>query len=119
MKAVLFVDDERAVLDGLRFAMRRDRERWELVFVTSAAAALAELDGRRYDAIVSDLNMPEMNGLRLIERARERQSGIVGIILTGNVEQIVELGIADEVLRKPCAASALRSCIERWIESPA
>jgi len=44
MKRILFVDDELPILSSLRDSLRKQRGRWEMVFVNSARAALAELE---------------------------------------------------------------------------
>ena len=115
MKAVLFVDDEPAVLEALRYALFRERRRWSIVFVTSGASALAELAKTSYDVIVSDLNMPDMDGLELLARVRAEHPSTVRVILSGNIERSVDGAVAHEVLAKPCPMPALRSCLEHWL----
>jgi len=115
MKTVLFVDDEAAVLQGLRYALHGYRRRWNLVFLTSGTAALEALESTTFDLVVSDLKMPDIDGVELLTRVRSKQPAAVRIILSGNVEHVVEDGVAHEALRKPCAGPALRSCLERWL----
>jgi DNA-binding NtrC family response regulator len=119
MKSILFVDDERAVLDALRFTMHRERERWNVVFAPSAMAALKALEANHFDVVVSDLNMPEMDGVELLERVRASHPSTVRIIMTGNnIESTTGTGVAHEVLSKPCPVGRLRSCLERWLAAP-
>ncbi|HEY1957946.1 MAG TPA: response regulator [Polyangiaceae bacterium] len=118
MKTVLFVDDERAVLEALRYALYRDRKRWKLVFASSGAAALEELARQPAHVVVSDLMMPDMDGIALLAEVRARYPRAVRVLLSGNVERAVDGALAHEVLGKPCAPPALRACLERWIEAP-
>jgi CheY-like chemotaxis protein len=72
MKRVLFVDDEAALLDGLRGRLRGMRDRWEMVFVESGARALTEMELRAFDVIVTDMRMPGMDGAQLLSIVSER-----------------------------------------------
>ena len=114
MKTVLFVDDEQAVLDALRFALFRSP--WTLRFACGARAALEEIARTTFDAVVTDLSMPEMDGVALLERVAAAQPGAIRIILTGNIEKTAQdraQKVVHEVLSKPCPAPALRDCLAR------
>jgi CheY-like chemotaxis protein len=54
-KRVLFVDDERNVLDGLKRMLRDMRHEWEMAFAASGREALEILAGEVFDVIVSDM----------------------------------------------------------------
>lgn len=112
MKTVLFVDDEQSVLDALRLALYRAP--WTLVFACSARAALEQIERTTFDAVVTDLSMPEMDGVALLERVTVAQPGAIRVILTGNIEKTAQeraRKVIDEVLSKPCPASVLRECL--------
>jgi HD-like signal output (HDOD) protein len=122
MKRVLFVDDEEAVLGGLRRSLRNRCDEWDMVFTTSAAEALALLDGGSFDVLVSDLRMPEMDGVQLLEIVRAKYPGIVRIALSGLVEREGALrasGVVHQYLSKPCDREALGDAIERFCASTA
>lgn len=116
MRSVLFVDDELAVLEAMRLGLRRERGRWELVFVGCSLEALHALESRSFDVIVSDLNMPRMNGIELLSRVRALQPSARRVILSGNVEEGRAHDVVHEFLSKPCPTSAMRGCLERWLE---
>ena len=67
---ILFVDDEPMVLKGLQRTLRKMRIEWEMTFTSSAREALGILDQRPIDVIVSDLKMPEMDGIELSRQIR-------------------------------------------------
>lgn len=116
MKRILFVDDEVSVLDGLRNLLRKQRHRWDMVFVTSGADALRELEHARFDVIVSDLRMPHMDGSTLLERVKRSYPAVARIVLSGHAERetmVRALPVAHQLLTKPCDAEALRVVIER------
>lgn len=118
MASVLFVDDERAVLTALRVSLHRERGRWELVFVGSAAEALAALERRPFDVIVSDLNMPDMDGVELLSHVRDAHPAIRRVILSGNVQEAATeraREVVHEFLGKPCPTAVIRECLSRWL----
>jgi len=118
MKRLLFVDDEVALLEGLRGRMRPMRAQWEMVFVESGAKAIAELERSPADVIVADMRMPGMDGAQLLTQVRERWPGVVRIVLSGYAEEEQSarlLSIAHQYLNKPCDARVLQSVIERCL----
>src|SRR5208337_5359055 len=82
-KRILFVDDEQSVLDGLEDLLVRYRHRWEMVFVTGAAAALDQMRKKPFDVIVTDIRMPGMDGAALLRLVSEKYPGTVRIVLSG------------------------------------
>jgi HD-like signal output (HDOD) protein len=115
-KRILFVDDEVQVLDGLRNLFRRQRHVWDMVFVTSGEAALAELAQAPFDVIVSDMRMPGMDGATLLRHVKSDYPGVVRIVLSGHAERaamVRALSVAHQFLSKPCEAESLRAALER------
>ncbi len=104
---VLFVDDDVAVLDGIRRLLRGRPKEWEARFVSDADEALDEMRRSRIDAVVLDLKMPGKGGFELLKtmRAMEATRDIPVAILTGSQEQdlkhrALDLGATD-LLNKP------------------
>ena len=83
---VLFVDDETAVLDGLRRMLRDLRGEWDMTFADSGEKALELMRDKPFDVVVSDMRMPGMDGATLLSEVRRRQPGAVRIILSGYAE---------------------------------
>jgi CheY-like chemotaxis protein len=59
-KKILFVDDDRNVLDGLQRMLPSMRSEWEMGFAVSRRDALEILQGKAFDVIVTDMLMPVM-----------------------------------------------------------
>jgi putative nucleotidyltransferase with HDIG domain len=103
-KRLLFVDDDPMVLDGFRRALHGMRQSWEMNFVESAAAALTALEKEPYDAVVSDMRMPMMDGAQLLEQVKQRYPDVVRMILSGqsNREAVYRsISPAHQFLSKP------------------
>ncbi len=115
-KRILFVDDEAMVLQGLQRMLRSMRAEWEMEFVESAEAALALLDQKPFDVIVSDMRMPRMNGAELLAEVMKRHPTTVRLILSGYADKDLILkcvGSTHQYLAKPCDAESLKATVAR------
>lgn len=113
---VLFVDDDPMVLDGLRRALRPMRQHWLMDFATSGIEALARLEHSPFDVVVSDMRMPGMNGVELLQQVMQRRPEAVRLILSGQADERLVfqcVGVAHQYLAKPCDPEALCSAIHR------
>ncbi|MBI2481338.1 MAG: HDOD domain-containing protein [Planctomycetia bacterium] len=110
MIRVLFVDDDPLVLAGLKRLMRRFAQNLQAEFVSSALEALELLSHEAFDAIVSDMRMPNMDGAELLNRVRTKYPEMVRLILSGQASQesmFRALGPAHRFLSKPCRPDEL------------
>ena len=73
-RKILFVDDSREILEGLRVMLRRQRHEWDMTFVESGRMALRVLQAAPHDVIVSDIRMPEMDGCTLLTNLRPQRA---------------------------------------------
>ena len=115
-RRILFVDDDRLLLDGLRDALRPYRRQWAMSFVTSGEEALATLDDAAPDVVISDLRMPGLDGARLLEMIGERSPSTVRIVLSGHADVSMvarAAATAHRLIPKPCETSELALVIER------
>ncbi len=113
---ILFVDDDVNVLNGLRRMLHMMRQQWEMQFVTGAAEALNVLKESAHDIVVSDLRMPEMNGVELLEKVRQRYPNTIRFMLSGYSDQPLQGQAArcvHQFISKPCDADLLQSLIHR------
>lgn len=119
MRKIIFVDDEPNILQGLRRMLRGMRGQWHLAFAGSGREALALLEQERFDIVISDMRMPEMDGLRFLSEIREKHPHMVRIILSGHSDQDALLEatrIAHQFLSKPCDMATLKECVDRITE---
>lgn len=116
---IIFVDDEAAVLSGLRRQLWERREHWDMAFAPGGAEALAYLEADPADVVVSDMRMPEMDGAALLEQVRQRWPSTVRILLTGYTDQEQSLRSArsaHQFLSKPCDAATLRTALSHALD---
>lgn len=116
MKEVLFVDDESALLQGLRRMLRSMRKEWNMRFVCSGQEALELIQKQHFDVVVSDMRMPGMDGAELLGRIRERDPGIARIVLSGQTDKEAVMrstATAHQFLSKPCTEDQLKGAIRR------
>ena len=78
---VLFVDDEEHILSSIRRALID--EDYESMFASSGKEALAIMSRIKIAVIVSDMRMPEMDGLVLLKKVKELYPDTIRIVLTG------------------------------------
>jgi response regulator RpfG family c-di-GMP phosphodiesterase len=119
MKRVLFVDDETALLEGLRVRLHALRSQWEMVFVENGLRAVAEMEQRPFDVIVADVRMPAMDGVELLEIARNRWPDMIRIVLSGCSEEEHPgrlLSVVHQYISKPCGGQQLESAIRRCMQ---
>ncbi|TXD37234.1 PAS domain S-box protein [Lujinxingia vulgaris] len=115
--SVLVIDDELAIVEVVARLLKQD---FNVFLATSAEEALERLlDGERYDAIISDLMMPQMSGMELFaEIARrypeqaERMGFISGGIYTDEAQRFVDER-PDRLLLKPFGPRELRELVHR------
>jgi DNA-binding NtrC family response regulator len=120
-QSILVVDDDVLVRETLSDLL--DAEGYEVEDVGSAEAALGRVAERDFACVLTDLQMPGMDGLGLLGALRERHPEIPAVMMTGfgSVDTAVEamrLGAQDYVT-KPFQADRLRMTIERAFEKRA
>jgi two-component system response regulator AtoC len=117
MARVLLVDDEPGVLFTLTEVLEERGD--EVVTATSGQAALELLEG--VEAVVTDLAMPGMDGLKLLEALHERDPALPVIVLTAHgsertAVQAMKAG-AHDYLRKPFDIDEVGLVVERAAEA--
>jgi sigma-B regulation protein RsbU (phosphoserine phosphatase) len=96
---ILFVDDESDILSSINRFLRK--EPYNKLFADSGIKALELIKKNNISILVSDLRMPEMNGLELINEVKKQNPDIVRLILSGSndIDPIIESINTGEVFR--------------------
>lgn len=95
MISVLYVDDEPALLEVAKFFLEQTGE-FRVDTNTSAGEAFALLKTARYDAILSDYQMPEMDGITFLKYLRARGDETPFIIFTGRGREEIVIEALNE-----------------------
>ena len=124
MTRILFVDDDPAILDGLRRMLHQARTGWSCTFVPSAEAAMELLEGtpdesgagcaRCVDVVVTDMRMGGPDGAQLLAAVRRRWPQVVRIVLSGyssEADSLRSAAVAHQFISKPCAPDTLLSAL--------
>lgn len=115
-RTILFVDDEKRVLDGLKRMLRSMRKEWQMHFASNAAEALELLKQRPFDVVVSDMRMPGMDGAQLLTQVMNEFPQVARLALSGQAdEQLILRSVrpVHQYLSKPCESEALKRTIHR------
>lgn len=87
MARILLADDEAATRDLVRRALSADGH--EVVATEDGQEALDRLTGgERFDLLVSDVQMPGLDGLSLVEKALAAQPDLAVVLMSGHVSQL-------------------------------
>ncbi len=115
---ILIVDDEKNTREGLARALRRS---YEVLVAESGAMALQLLSEKPVDVMLSDLRMPGMDGMTLMQRALAVSPQLICILLTayGNIETAVDAMRhgATDFLTKPVNLEQLEMVLQRVLRS--
>ena len=79
---ILVVDDEKSVRDITRAFLTLNG--YEVTTAENGKEALDELLNNHYDVVITDMQMPLMGGMELLEKISQMTSNIITILLTGN-----------------------------------
>lgn len=113
---VLFVDDEPSLLDGLRRALHRKVQDWELQFVEGGEQALHRMQEMPFDVIITDMRMPNMGGVELLKTVKHRFPKTARFVLSGYSDRAMildSIGLSHQFFSKPCDPEHLIHAIRR------
>ena len=116
-RRILFVDDDAGVLRAIKISLRPDRPRWDMVFALGGQRGLDEARSAPFDVVVSDMGMPGIDGVALLNAIKKDRPSTVIMMLSGHADATVlgQLPQLHRLLPKPCTAATLRDAIEHSI----
>lgn len=123
MKRILIVDDEPALLKIFELEFE-DHEELTVHTAQSGSKALILLEEYSFDVIITDLTMPEMDGIQLLSLIRDKKIDIsCTIVLSGlpinmHIDKLKELGIS-KYFEKPYSIDQIINYVDtKCLENP-
>jgi putative nucleotidyltransferase with HDIG domain len=113
---ILFVDDDSLVLRGFQRSINKYCDHWEVEFAASGREALIKLSEKTFDAIVTDIHMPVMDGIQLLDEVSSIHPSVIRFVLSGNTSDahlIRSIHLAHQIIPKPCAMEKIHDTVER------
>lgn len=120
-RRILLVDDDAALLDVLPRTIELRIMHVTVTACDSPEAALAQIQSSHFDLIITDLNMPRMDGLSLVRQIKATFPAMPILIITGHGDEEAEhramqAGVDDFIL-KPFDRLEFAAAIERLLEN--
>lgn len=121
MKKILIVDDEQPICDVLQDLFDGI---YEVALAANGKEAHAKLSGQKFDMVITDLVMPEMNGIDLITSMRKVSPDIKIIAISGgggisgrfDYLPVAQLIGAEKIFRKPFELAKLKQTVRDMLD---
>ncbi len=118
LKKILYVDDERVNLELFRLNFKKD---YDVITCLSGEEGIANITKENIKVVISDLRMPAMSGLEMIEQIKNIDPLIICILLTAYIEPHIMLrAINEEIIfryiTKPWKKEEMKNAIELAFE---
>ncbi len=119
MGKVLFVDDEASVLNVIRDTLFQND--FDIVTASSAKEGIEIIESEQIDMVISDIRMPEMDGMEFLELVKKKWPSIIRVFLSGYVDESTALqaltnGLVSTYFPKPWDTTELRDEIIRMLK---
>jgi two-component system response regulator PilR (NtrC family) len=117
MADILVVDDDEVIRDTLCELLSGE---YACQTADTAEAALTKLEARPFDVVLTDISMPGLNGMELLNRVLQSYPGTPVIIISGmtdeeQAQRLIERGAFDYLL-KPFRLEVVENSVKRAVE---
>lgn len=112
---ILLVDDDQSLRNMLSFVL--GKEGYQVEEAVSGLDALKKLKGRKYDLVISDIRMPDLNGIELLKKIKTHEQDLPVIMITAyaathDAIEAMKLG-AEDYIMKPFNLEELKIIINK------
>jgi two-component system response regulator PilR (NtrC family) len=120
MPNILICDDERSICEMLDITLRR--ESYKVETVNSGEAAKRKLDSALYDVIITDIKMPNIDGIEVLRHSHKVSPDSAVILITAvddneaAVEAVKAGGASDYIRKSPAMVDEIKLAIRRSLE---
>jgi DNA-binding NtrC family response regulator len=112
---ILLVDDDEWIRDSLSIYF--ESEDCRLFAHETAESALAELDHRKFDVIITDYKLPGMDGIAFLEKVKKSHPNAVKIMITAYASEVdvrrAKQAGAQDLIPKPFTSKTIEACLTR------
>ncbi len=115
MKKLMFIDDEKSLLNAMARMLRPLEDQWKFIYVERAVEALELLAVMDIDVVISDLCMPVMDGHEFLHIVQERYPQVTRVLMTGRSEYEIYrdgMTVAKYFLWKPVLPQAMATLLQ-------
>ncbi|MBN2804590.1 MAG: HDOD domain-containing protein [Deltaproteobacteria bacterium] len=115
---ILFVDDDQAILSSIERNFRR-KPQWSAKYISDPQKAADLLREDSFDVLVSDFDMPGMNGFELMKIAKDQYPSSIRIMLSASEFVLTSPGdvIAHQVITKPWNVNNFIKSLDRILKT--
>ncbi len=116
VNTVLFVDDNETTLNGYKRLFKNSDKSWRVLFANDAAEAIESIQHHFIDVIISDLEMPVINGAILLSHVKKISPLTMRIIFTGCAEEkyvMKTVKLAHQIYLKPNSYRGIIAILNR------
>ncbi len=117
---ILLLDDEKSLINWLSYAL--EQKGYEVYATTEPSNAIGKIKEERFDCIISDIRMPQVDGFEFLKRVRRLYPGLPVIFITayGSMESAINAlrDKASDYILKPFAIDELLLRIRTNLEKP-
>jgi len=115
MAKLLIVEDDESVRTLAARALERDGHNVDIAADGAQGLALIQQSGGSYDLVVSDIRMPEMDGIEMATAAAKRFPAMKIMLMTGYADQRERAhgldALIHDVITKPFSLATIRSAV--------
>ncbi|HET9276418.1 MAG TPA: sigma 54-interacting transcriptional regulator, partial [Gemmatimonadales bacterium] len=116
--SILIVDDESGILDTLRILLRKDG--YEVTTAQGGKAGLEQIRSGSHDIVLTDVRMPQVSGLDILQAAKEQDSVTPVILMTAQASLQTAIAAVNQgafyYIQKPFSNEELLAIIRRACE---
>ncbi len=114
---IMVADDEEIVLSLVSDTL--EDEGYEVLTSIDSYECLAQFDKKKIDILISDIRMPNMNGIELVKKAKEKHPDLAVVFMTGyanlnSAKEAIKQGASDYIL-KPFELHEIRAAVEKAV----
>mgnify|MGYP000855846104 CR=1 FL=1 len=118
MKNILIVEDDLNIVNILEINLKNDGFNIDIAY--DGNQGYDKFINNKYDVIITDLNMPHLDGNQMIKKIKEKDNNQKVIVLTALTDEVEELNSlnlgADDYVKKPFSYNILRARINKFLE---